>query len=186
MTYATRQSSAVRTAKQAAIETTIGASPKLYLYDDAPSAAMTDADPGNAIANGTLPADWATQAAGVLSKSGTWTLTGTNPGGYAKSFRLKDGAGTVNHWDGLVSEPWAGGKTYSVGMQVHNGGNVYGCTTAGTAAATGGPTGTGTGITDGTAVWAYLGAQAMTIDNSNIANGQQITVNTFTNTDGNA
>ncbi len=39
---------------------------------------------------------------------------------------------------------------------VYGGTRVYRCTTAGTSAATGqGPTGTGTGITDGTAVWDY-------------------------------
>lgn len=182
-----RQSTAVRTAKQAAIETAIGASPKMFVFDAAPSTNMTDADPGTQIANGTLPADWATQSNGVLTKAGTWTLTGVAPGGYAKSVRIKDNAGTTNHWDFLISEPWTGSKNYpAVGIQVHNGGNVYRVTTAGTSAASGGPTGTGTGITDGSVVWAYVAPIEATIDNTNIAAGQQITINTFTNTDGNA
>ncbi len=37
-----------------------------------------------------------------------------------------------------------------------NGGNLYECTTAGTTAGSGGPTGTGSGITDGTAAWRYI------------------------------
>lgn len=36
-----------------------------------------------------------------------------------------------------------------------NGGNAYQCVQAGTTAASGGPTGTGTGIVDGTAKWNY-------------------------------
>ena len=50
---------------------------------------------------------------------------------------------------------WAASTAYTVGETVSNGGNTYVCTTAGTSAASGGPTGTGTGITDGTAVWNY-------------------------------
>jgi hypothetical protein len=42
------------------------------------------------------------------------------------------------------------------GIHVNTGsGKLYRCTTAGTSASSGGPTGTGTSITDGTAVWEY-------------------------------
>ncbi len=50
---------------------------------------------------------------------------------------------------------WAGSTTYTVGLLRKNGANVYRCITAGTSAASGGPTGTGSDITDGTAHWAY-------------------------------
>lgn len=50
---------------------------------------------------------------------------------------------------------WAASTAYTAGETVSNGGNNYLCATAGTSAASGGPTGTGTGITDGTAVWNY-------------------------------
>ncbi len=50
---------------------------------------------------------------------------------------------------------WTASTAYTVGETVSNGGNNYICTTAGTSATSGGPTGTGTGITDGTAVWSY-------------------------------
>ena len=42
-----------------------------------------------------------------------------------------------------------------VGDYRTNGANQYVCTVAGTSAASGGPTGTGTGITDGTVTWDY-------------------------------
>lgn len=52
--------------------------------------------------------------------------------------------------------PWATGKAYAVGATAAVGNTVYTATTAGTSAATGsGPSGTGTGITDGTVVWSY-------------------------------
>lgn len=47
------------------------------------------ADPSGPLASGTLPGTAATGAAGVLSKSGTWTLTGS-AGGTADTFRIYD------------------------------------------------------------------------------------------------
>ena len=199
-TYAPRQSTAVRTAKQQSVETTIGASPVARGFNALPSAAMTDADPGTLVANGTLPADWASVSGGVLSKNGTWTMTGVAPGGYLRSLRIKDSTGATNHWDMLVSEPYAGGKTYVAGMNIHNNGNVYAVVTGGAAPAPGttsgagtaawldtaGPTGTTDGIVVGGVTVNYIGKVQATIDNSNVATGQTVTINTFTNTDGNA
>jgi hypothetical protein len=66
-----------------------------------------------------------------------------------------DIASTVN----VTASPaaWATSTSYTVGQQVIANGNVYQCKTAGTSASTGsGPSGTGTSITDGTAVWQYV------------------------------
>jgi hypothetical protein len=52
--------------------------------------------------------------------------------------------------------PWAASTAYLVGQIVTNdGGKHYTCDTAGTSAASGGPTGTGANITDGTTRWDY-------------------------------
>jgi hypothetical protein len=48
---------------------------------------------------------------------------------------------------------WAPSTAYIVGNVVTNGDGIYQCTTSGTSAGSGGPTGVGTGITDGTVVW---------------------------------
>ncbi|MFN2549594.1 MAG: hypothetical protein ABR567_19400 [Myxococcales bacterium] len=48
---------------------------------------------------------------------------------------------------------WNAGTAYFTGNQVVNGADLYQCVTAGTSASSGGPTGTGTTIADGTAVW---------------------------------
>lgn len=53
---------------------------------------------------------------------------------------------------------WVALTAYALLSRVVNGGNVYRCTTAGTSAGSGGPTGTSAAITDGTVVWMYLGA----------------------------
>ena len=63
------------------------------------------------------------------------------------------------HYDAL---PWAASTAYVVGDRVTNdSGKIYECDTAGTSASSGGPTGTGSNITDNSARWDYVsGAQA--------------------------
>lgn len=58
---------------------------------------------------------------------------------------------------------WIASHAYTHGVRVINGGNLYGCTVAGTSAASGGPSGTGGVITDGGATWAYLSSPANAI-----------------------
>lgn len=58
---------------------------------------------------------------------------------------------------------WANTTAYVIGDHVTNDTapvKIYICTTAGTSAGAGGPTGTGTGITDGTVVWSYVGPKS--------------------------
>ena len=51
------------------------------------------------------------------------------------------------------ADAWVAATAYEVGDYVVNGSHTYVCDTAGTSAGSGGPTGTGTNITDGTARW---------------------------------
>lgn len=50
---------------------------------------------------------------------------------------------------------WQANTDYRLRDVVSNGANIYECTSAGTSASSGGPTGTGTDITDGTCVWVW-------------------------------
>lgn len=50
---------------------------------------------------------------------------------------------------------WTASTDYALRDTVSNQGNIYECTTAGQSASSGGPTGTGDSITDGTAVWVW-------------------------------
>lgn len=55
---------------------------------------------------------------------------------------------------------WVGGKAYTTSdTVVWGGGRVYACTTSGTSAKSGGPTGTALDIVDGTVHWKYLRPQ---------------------------
>ena len=74
--------------------------------------------------------------------------------------------GTIAAWNAVTfapcnvyfdALPWAASQAYAVGDLVQNdSGKVYQCDTAGTSAASGGPTGTGADIQDNTARWDYL------------------------------
>lgn len=80
----------VRTAKQGAIETEIGASPIIEFRSGALPANCAAAASGTLLAIGTLPSDWlAAAAAGAVSKTGTWTATGIAAGtiGYFRIYR---------------------------------------------------------------------------------------------------
>lgn len=58
---------------------------------------------------------------------------------------------------------WQASTAYTVNQTVMNSGNVYYCFQAGTSASSGGPTGTGGGITDGTAHWNYSRPQGTSV-----------------------
>jgi len=75
------------------------------------------------------------------------------PGGYL---------GKVCTTAGLSAPAWVNTTAYIVGKHVSNDTTrVYECITAGTSAGSGGPTGTGSDITDGTVHWKYVGVLAI-------------------------
>ena len=63
---------------------------------------------------------------------------------------------------GYLWKQWLANTAYVVNQTAYNGGNVYVCTVAGTSAGSGGPGGTGTGITDGGVTWNYIPLTAWT------------------------
>ncbi len=58
-------------------------------------------------------------------------------------------------WSYQTPAAWLPSHAYASDSVVTNGGNYYVCKTAGTSASSGGPTGTGTSVTDGSVVWTY-------------------------------
>lgn len=162
-----------------AVETIIGASPTLEFRSGLVPATAAAADSGTLIASAALPADFMTAAAArSKAKVGTWQDTAADAAGYIGHFRIKGGGAC--DIQGLCSQPYTALTAVVVGQHMHNGGNVYRATTAGTTGAASAPTGTGTGIADGTAVWAYAGPVSMTLDNTNVTVGQPVVVNTYT------
>lgn len=182
-----RLSAAVRNAMLDAFESTIGTSMVVKLRTGAAPADVATADSGTVLSTINCPSDYmAAASSGSKAKSGTWEDTSADASGLARHFRCYASNGTTAHAQGLVSMPYAASTAVVVGQQMHNGSNVYVCTTAGTTGASSAPTGTGTGITDGGAVWDYAGPVSMTVDNVNIASGQTVTITGFTLTAPNA
>lgn len=102
-------STAVRNARIAAIETTVGSGPLLQIRSGPPPASPAAADAGALLAEITLPSDWLTAPAG-----GAASLIGTPgvaalAGGTAGHYRLKDSSGATCHEQGTVTATLGGG-----------------------------------------------------------------------------
>ena len=100
-------SDTVRDAQNDSIETTIGASAILKIYDltaGAPAncaAAIT----GTVLATVTLPADWANASSGgVKTFLGTWEDASADNAGVADFFRVYNSGETVCHMQGTVGQ----------------------------------------------------------------------------------
>jgi len=71
---------------------------------------------------------------------------------------------------GRLASAWVTATAYDIDSIVETGGNIYVCVTAGTSASA--PTGTGTGIADGTVVWDYECPKALFTSNTDLFNLQ--------------
>lgn len=185
---ALQESVAVRNAGLDAKETAIGTSAVLKIRTGAPPADCATADSGTVLVTCSLPSDWmAAASGGSKAKAGTWSDAGADASGLAGHFRLYSSDGTTCGMQGNCAETWVGSKAYILNQQVNNDtGKCYKCITAGTSASSGGPTGTGSDITDGTAHWQYVGTTELVLDNGNIVASQPFTQNSFTLTAANA
>ncbi len=101
-------SSAVRTARAAALEATIGTTPVLRIFTGSPPANVAAANSGTELVAIDLPSDWATQAAGVLSLAGTWEDVAI-AAGTVGHFRVYAADGTTCHMQGTCTASGGGG-----------------------------------------------------------------------------
>lgn len=100
---------AVRNARLNAIETAIGASPKLHIYTGSVPASCATAASGTKLVEMTLPADfYADASAGSKALSGTWQSTGIT-GGTAGYYRIYDSTNTTCHEQGTITATGGGG-----------------------------------------------------------------------------
>lgn len=111
----------------------------------------------------------------IALSSSTLSPIATGTGTFMRMFQS---GGTAAYADLTVGNNWLANEPVVVGQLNINSGNVYRCTTAGTTAASGGPTGTGTSITDGTAVWTYVapGTTDVVVSNAYIQQGVNLNV----------
>jgi hypothetical protein len=101
---------AVRNGRADAVETVIGTSAVLKIFDGAIPANCAAADAGTALAVCSLPSDWMSAAAsGAKAKSGTWEDTSANATGTADYFRLYASDGTTCGMQGTVTATGGGG-----------------------------------------------------------------------------
>jgi hypothetical protein len=122
-----------------------------------------------------------TSSGGFASGSLAFTSTSLTAAatGVATFMRLTESGGTTVVADLTLGNAYMHSEPVEVGQLIYAGSNTYSVTTAGTTSATGsGPTGTGTGITDGTAVFAYAfsGQPAVLVVNANISNQTTVTI----------
>jgi hypothetical protein len=112
----------VRNARLDSIETTVGASAKLYLYSGAVPANCAAADPSGLLATINLPSDYLAAAASGSKAiaNGPWSGTGSAAGN-AASFRIKDNAGTTCHLQGTVTATGGGGDMTVDNTSIANG-----------------------------------------------------------------
>lgn len=195
----------VADAKNDAVETAWGASPKLRLYNGTIPANARAALAGNTLlAEGTLPADpMAASASGVKAKQGTWSLTGqagAGAGTAATFYRIYDNAGSVCKEQGTF------GAATTINTSAATAANSNVLTFTSTTGAAIGQAVSGTGVPADTTVLAVSGTQVtlskattagvgsgvaitfgydMNVDNNSIANGQTININTYQKTAGN-
>jgi hypothetical protein len=102
---------------------------------------------GDSLVNGASGIEFRTELARILNNS-------------AVSNQGIGGETSTQVRDRMVPVAWVGSTAYTLGQYRYNGANIYKVTTGGTSASSGGPTGTGTGISDGTVTWAYYGLVA--------------------------
>ncbi len=101
----------VRNAMLDAIETTIGTTPLLRVYDGSMPADAATVAAGTLLAEITLPSDWlAAASGGVKAKSGTWSDLSANNSGTAQYFRIYDSGASTCHMQGVVTLTGGGGQ----------------------------------------------------------------------------
>jgi len=198
-------SATVANAQLDQIETTIGTSPLLRVYNGTAPADADAALSGNTLlADGTLPSDWLAAASGKSkSKTGTWTLTGQSGAGAGTAgtfYRIYNNAGSTCHQQGTFGAQVqiATNNTTAANGNVLNFAATTGVVVGMNASGTGVPTGArvvavgGTTVTLSHTSTAGVGngvtitfAPDMVVDNNNIANAQSLTVNSYSRTAGN-
>lgn len=106
---AVQLSTAVRNAKVAAYETTLGTTPKFQIRTGSQPADCAATATGTLLCEITLPSDWlSAPSSGAGSLAGSWTGTAVATG-TAAHYRILDSAGTTCHEQGSITATGGGG-----------------------------------------------------------------------------
>lgn len=117
---------AVRNARLASIEATVGPSPLLRIYSGAIPANCAASASGTLLLEETLPADWlAAPTNGTLGLLGTWSGTASagdpTDAGY---FRIYEATGATCHFQGVVTATGGGGDLTMASIAISAGQGV--------------------------------------------------------------
>lgn len=162
-----------------AILTAQGGIPLLKIFGADPPLNVDAADPASLLCTITLPSNPLSSSNGVATMIPPWNGNASQ-GGLAQCFRLYDSTPTC-HLQGYCSEPWGKSINYALGQNINNINGIYSCVGAGVSASVGvGPSGTGTSIADGGALWTYLYPIAeMVLGSTNLSPGLNLPVQSF-------
>lgn len=169
---------AVKIARMSAVITAIGTAGVLEICTSGFGAVLATLNLNN-------PAAPTPVGAGVMTLAGfPKTDSAADNSGKALRGRIRTASGgtTINEFDVGLSSAAAPARATStavvLGAYRTNGTEIYKCVTAGTTSAGAGPSGTGTGITDGSVTWDwYCKANAdLQMDSLEITAGQGVTV----------
>ncbi len=98
-------STAARNARLNAIETTVGGTAVLKIFNGAAPANCATADAGTVLATMTLPADWMNAASGgSVTLAGSWQDASADATGTAGYFRVYANDGTTCHLQGTCGQ----------------------------------------------------------------------------------
>lgn len=120
-------STAIRNAQLDAVESTVGASAVLKIYDLTAGAPANVAASitGTVLATLNLPSDWmAAASSGSKAMSGTWQDASADAGGTADFFRIFANDGTTAHIQGTVTATGGGGDLTLDNVSIASGQSV--------------------------------------------------------------
>ena len=181
-----QESVTLRNNRLSAINATLGNSGVLKLWAGAYPPNCAAVDPATLLLSVALPSLPFSVAFGVATLTAALSVNGSGTG-YACCYRLYDGSGNC-HMQGYASQAWVPLTTYVAWQQVSNINGTFLCAIGGVSASTGtGPSGSGSGITDGSCTWTALSLTAdLIMATTYVAAGVGVSISNLTITAANA
>jgi hypothetical protein len=179
----------MRNAGLDAYEVALGTDPIFRVMTGSQPINCAAAESGTRLVSVTMPSDWMLPAAdGTKMMLGTWQSISVLVAGFAGYYRIYEKTGAACKLQGPVAQAWFPGSLFFAGQRLAYGTGIYVCTSSGTTDVTAGPTGTGTNILNGTAVFDYVDTTRgmVLVDDTNFKVGQPFTIRSYAWTAGNA
>jgi hypothetical protein len=178
----------MRNAELDALETTLGIDPIFRLFTGNQPADCSVVSSGTLLAEFVMPNDWMEPASGGTKMMlGNWQSLGITTTGFVGYYRIYERTGNRCKAQGPVCQAWFPSTSFIAGQRLAYGPSIYLCTTPGITDPASGPSGTGTGIVNGTAIFDYVtDVRGMVlVDDTNFRVGEPFTTRSYAWTAGN-